>query len=123
MHLRTYNVAVPLFIIFFISPFFFMPEFSFANSTDWSYGGIFKRYEFCRREEPRPIQLAEAGMSVGMTKLEVYEIKGTPYKIKRPSGEENREAWVYRCMNSDGFQEDCLYLFFEDDRLVKIDDL
>ena len=37
-----------------------------------------------------------------MTKIEVYEIKGTPYRVNRLDGGNNREQWVYRCMNSEG---------------------
>lgn len=118
IYLRAYNIAVPLLIIF-VTSLCFMPKSLLAYPTNGSCSGIFKKDECSRRQNP--IQLAEADISVGMTKLEVYEIKGTPNKVKRPG--ENREVWVYRCMNSEGFREDCLYLFFEDDRLVKIDDL
>jgi len=124
MSLQTYNIAMPLLIIIIVISFCFVPGSSWANSTNESGSGIFKNDECSPREEPtNPVQLAEADISVGMTKTEVYEIKGTPDKVKRPDSEESREVWVYRCMNSDGFHEDCLYLFFEDDRLVKINNL
>ena len=63
------------------------------------------------------------GVSIGMTKKEVYDIKGVPDKINRLSGEQGKEMWVYRCQNDDGFDEDCLYLYFDGDRLSKVDRL
>lgn len=67
--------------------------------------------------------LAKGGVSVGLTKKEVYDGKGVPDKINRMSGETGREMWVYQCQNEDGYDEDCLHLYFDDDRLVKIDRL
>lgn len=63
---------------------------------------------------------AEDGIKTGMSKVEVYEVKGVPDKINRLPDLENKEQWVYKCMNSDGYEEDCLYLFFDGDRLDKI---
>ena len=66
---------------------------------------------------------ASDGLSPSMTKKEVYDKKGVPDKINRLSGEEGKEMWVYWCQNDDGFSEDCLHLYFDGDRLVKIDRL
>ena len=63
------------------------------------------------------------GLSYGMSKAEAYEVKGLPDKTNRISGEEGKEMWVYRCENDEGFNEDCLYLYFDGDKLVKIDRL
>ena len=35
--------------------------------------------------------------------------------------ENDKEMWIYRCLNSDGFNEDCLYLYFNGDELDKIE--
>lgn len=124
MSLQSYDIAVPLLIIILVTSFCFIPGSSLVYTANGSCSGIFKKDECSGTEKPtNTIKLAEADISLGMTKTEVYEIKGTPDKVKRPSVEESREVWVYRCMNSEGFHDDCLYLFFEDDRLVKIDDL
>jgi hypothetical protein len=123
MYKRPYDITGLTMFTFFMTVLFIMPSFSFANTTVRSSVVIVDGHVSPPGEEPTQFQLAAAELSVGMTKTEVYEIKGTPDKVKRPSVEESREVWVYRCMNSDGFNEDCLYLFFEDDRLVKIDNL
>ena len=67
--------------------------------------------------------LVAGGVSPGMTKKEVYDEEGVPDKVNRLPGEEGKEMWVYRCQNDDGFNEDCLHLYFDGDRLVKIDRL
>lgn len=58
---------------------------------------------------------------IGMTKTEAYEIEGVPYRIKRLKGEDGKEMWIYRCNNDDGFDEDCMYLYFNGDELSKIE--
>lgn len=73
---------------------------------------------------PSSIVLASGdGLSYGMTKKEAYDVKGVPEKINRMAGEEGKEMWVYRCQNDDGYDEDCLYLYFDGDELVKIERL
>ncbi len=67
------------------------------------------------------ILIAGGGLSHGMTKLEAYEVKGMPHKTNRLPGEDGKEMWVYQCENDDGYNEDCLYLYFEGDKLVKIE--
>lgn len=67
------------------------------------------------------IEVAEGRLFIGMTKVEAYEAKGTPYRVKRLEGEEGKEMWIYRCYNNDGFNEDCLYLYFNGDELDKIE--
>ena len=69
------------------------------------------------------ILAASDGLSPGMTKKEVYDKEGVPDKLNRLPGEEGKEMWVYKCQNDDGFNEDCLHLYFDGDRLVKIDRL
>ncbi|MGB2692154.1 MAG: hypothetical protein WBB48_11790 [Thermodesulfobacteriota bacterium] len=56
-----------------------------------------------------------------MTKTEAYEVEGIPYRVKRLEGEDEKEMWIYRCNNDDGFDEDCLYLYFSDNELGKIE--
>lgn len=58
---------------------------------------------------------------IGMTKTEAYEVEGVPYRVKRLKGEDGKEMWIYRCNNEDGFDEDCLYLYFSGDELGKIE--
>ena len=65
------------------------------------------------------IKLAKARLFVGMSKIEAYEAEGIPYRVKRLEGENDNEMWIYRCLNSDGFNEDCLY--FNGDELDKIE--
>ena len=67
------------------------------------------------------IKLAKGRLFVGMTKIEAYEGEGVPYRVKRLKGEDDKEMWIYRCLNSDGFNEDCLYLYFNGDELDKIE--
>lgn len=66
---------------------------------------------------------AHAGdkVSYGMTKVEAFDAKGTPDKINRMADEPGKEMWVYKCMGDDGFNEDCLYLYFDGDKLIKIE--
>jgi hypothetical protein len=68
-----------------------------------------------------PIEVAKGRLFVGMTKIEAYEAKGVPYRVKRLEGEDGKEMWIYRCNNEDGFDEDCLYLYFNGDELDKIE--
>ncbi len=56
-----------------------------------------------------------------MIKTEAYEVEGVPYRVKRLEGEDGKEMWIYRCNNDDGFDEDCLYLYFSDNELDKIE--
>ena len=65
--------------------------------------------------------LAEGSLQRGMTKKEAYDVEGVPYRVVRVPDEEDKEVWVYRCMNSDGFNDDCKYLYFDGDELVKIE--
>jgi len=67
------------------------------------------------------IEVAKGRLFIGMTKVEAFEAEGTPYRVKRLEGEDDKEMWVYRCMNNDGFNEDCLYLYFNGDELDKIE--
>lgn len=67
------------------------------------------------------LEIAKGRLFVGMTKVEAFEAEGTPYRVKRLEGEDNKEMWIYRCMNGDGFNEDCLYLYFNGDELDKIE--
>lgn len=60
-------------------------------------------------------------VSYGMTKIEVFEAKGTPDKINRLPDEPGKEMWVYKCMGDDGYNDDCLYLYFDGDTVVKIE--
>lgn len=60
-------------------------------------------------------------VSYGMTKVEAFEAQGTPDKINRIPDEPGKEMWVYKCMGDDGFNEDCLYLYFDGDKLIKIE--
>jgi len=73
--------------------------------------------------ESRDTYIIAAGgaLSYGMTKTEAYDAKGVPDKINRLPDEGGKEMWVYECMDSDGFNEDCLYLYFDGDKLVKIE--
>lgn len=65
--------------------------------------------------------LAKGSLQRGMTKKEAYDIEGVPYRVVRVPDEEDKEVWVYRCMNSDGFNDDCKYLYFDGNELVKIE--
>lgn len=67
--------------------------------------------------------VAQAGdkVSYGMTKIEAFEAKGTPDKINRLPDAPHKEMWVYKCMGDDGYNDDCLYLYFDGDKLVKIE--
>ena len=112
MYKRPYYITGLMVFTFFMTVLFIMPWFSFASSTVGASVDKADGYVISPVEEPNLVQLAAAELSVGMTKTEFYDIKGTPDEVKRPSSEESREVWVYRCMNSDGFHEDCLYLFF-----------
>lgn len=68
------------------------------------------------------IEVAEKGrLFIGMTKIQAYEVEGVPYRTKRLKDEEGKEIWIYRCNNEDGFDEDCLYLYFSGDELRKIE--
>ena len=70
------------------------------------------------------LEVAKKGrLFIGMTKTEAYEIEGVPYRVRRLEGEDGKEMWVYRCNNEDGFDEDCLYLYFSGDELDKIERL
>ena len=69
----------------------------------------------------KDIILAKGSLQRGMTKKEVYDIEGVPYRVVRVPDEEDKEVWIYRCINSDGFNEDCKYLYFDGDELVKIE--
>ena len=68
------------------------------------------------------LEVADGRLSVGMTKKEAFDIEGVPYRVKRLQGEEGKEMWIYRCNNDDGFDEDCLYLYFSGDELRKIEE-
>lgn len=73
-------------------------------------------------EETELIEIAKKGrLYIGMSKTEAYEVEGVPYRVRRLKGEEGKEIWVYRCNNEDGFDEDCLYLYFGGDELEKIE--
>lgn len=67
------------------------------------------------------IEIAKGRLFVGMTKIEAYEAEGVPYRVKRLEGEDGKEMWIYRCLNGEGFNEDCLYLYFNGDELDKIE--
>ena len=67
------------------------------------------------------IEVAKGRLFIGMTKVEAFEAEGTPYRVRRLEGEDNKEMWIYRCMNGEGFNEDCLYLYFNGDELDKIE--
>jgi len=67
------------------------------------------------------IEVAKGRLFISMTKIEAYEVEGVPYRVKRLEGEDDKEMWIYRCNNEDGFDEDCLYLYFNGDELEKIE--
>ncbi|MEM7007802.1 MAG: hypothetical protein AAF462_01565 [Thermodesulfobacteriota bacterium] len=67
------------------------------------------------------IELAQGRLFIGMTKIEAFDVEGVPYRVKRLEGEDGKEMWIYRCNNDDGFDEDCLYLYFNGDELSKIE--
>ncbi len=67
------------------------------------------------------IELAGGRLFIGMTKKEAFDVEGVPYRVRRIQGEDNKEMWIYRCNNEDGFNEDCLYLYFDGDTLDKIE--
>ena len=67
------------------------------------------------------IEVTKGRLFIGMTKVEAYDVKGVPYRVKRLEGEDGKEMWIYRCNNDDGFNEDCLYLYFNGDELDKIE--
>lgn len=118
--LRTNSLSVSTLFFLILAVMIFIPLFSFGYDIEKPDSVIFIEHDCCGQENVTVIQVAESDLSVGMTKLEVYEVKGTPYRVNRLAGESNREQWVYRCMNSEGYEEDCLHLYFEDDKLVKI---
>lgn len=68
-----------------------------------------------------PLISSAGRLFIGMTKKEAFDVEGVPYRVKRIQGEEGKEMWVYRCNNDDGFDEDCLYLYFSGDELRKIE--
>ena len=72
-------------------------------------------------EEKVLIEIAGGRLFIGMTKTEAFDVEGVPYRVRRIKGEDNKEMWVYRCNNDDGFDEDCLYLYFDGDTLDKIE--
>lgn len=73
-------------------------------------------------EKSELIEIAKKDrLYIGMSKTEAYEVEGVPYRVRRLKGEEGKEMWVYRCNNEDGFDEDCLYLYFGGDELDKIE--
>ena len=72
-------------------------------------------------EENVLIELAGGRLFIGMTKKEAFDVEGVPYRVRRMQGEEGKEMWIYRCNNDDGFDEDCLYLYFDGDTLGKIE--
>lgn len=65
--------------------------------------------------------LSAGRLFIGMTKTEAFDAEGVPYRVKRMQGEDGKEMWIYRCNNDDGFDEDCLYLYFDGDELRKIE--
>ena len=67
------------------------------------------------------IVIAKGRLFIGMTKKEAYDVEGVPYRVRRLSGEDGKEMWIYQCNNEDGFNEDCLYLYFKGDELEKIE--
>ena len=75
------------------------------------------------KSEDSFIIIAGEALSYGMTKSEAYEVKGIPDKTNKILGEEGKEMWVCKCVNDEGFNEDCLYLYFDGDKLLKIERL
>lgn len=107
--------------VFLIAVFCLMAATTFGYKTEFDKSNEASG-NFMKSEDSFIIIAGEA-LSYGMTKSEAYEAKGMPDKTNRIPGEEGKEMWVYKCINDEGFKEDCLYLYFDGDKLVKIERL